>query len=146
VPSEDVGTEHDPNARLDSHFAAIEPLRTPEGAPNILLVMIDDAGYGASSTFGGPCQTPTLERLAANGLRHTKFHTTALCSPPMSVAVRAALIEAASRKAAAAVRKAAAAVRAEADELAADEPDRAKAMPVLRDIETLPSANVYAQT
>ncbi|MCP9272507.1 arylsulfatase [Mycolicibacterium sp. CAU 1645] len=73
----------DPN----SHFAPIEPLRPPADAPNILLVMIDDAGYGASSAFGGPCSTPTLERLAGNGLRYTKFHTTALCSP-----TRAALL------------------------------------------------------
>lgn len=65
----------------DSSFAPLMPLRPPAGAPNILVVLIDDAGYGASSAFGGPCQTPTLERLAANGLRYTKFHTTALCSP-----------------------------------------------------------------
>jgi len=70
-----------------SRFAPIEPLRPPEGAPNILLVMIDDAGYGAPSAFGGPCNTPTLERLAAKGLSYTKFHTTALCSP-----TRAALL------------------------------------------------------
>ncbi|WP_197507574.1 arylsulfatase [Mycobacterium sp. ACS4331] len=65
----------------DSRFAPLQPLRPPQGAPNVLLVLIDDAGYGASSAFGGPCNTPTLERLAANGLRYTKFHTTALCSP-----------------------------------------------------------------
>lgn len=53
----------DPNSR----FAPIEPLRPPDGAPNVLLVMIDDAGYGASSAFGGPCRTPTLERLAEKG-------------------------------------------------------------------------------
>ena len=71
----------------DSSFSPIEPLRPPEGAPNVLVVLIDDAGYGAPSAFGGPCQTPTLERLAENGLRYTKFHTTALCSP-----TRAALL------------------------------------------------------
>jgi arylsulfatase A-like enzyme len=59
----------------------------PKGAPNILLVLLDDVGYGASSTFGGPINTPTLERLAKNGLKYTNFHTTALCSP-----TRAALI------------------------------------------------------
>ena len=59
----------------------------PDGAPNILLVMIDDAGFGATSTFGGPCSTPTLDRLAKNGLRYNRFHTTALCSP-----TRAALL------------------------------------------------------
>jgi arylsulfatase len=59
----------------------------PDGAPNILLVMTDDVGFGASSPFGGPIDTPTLDRLAANGLRYTQFHTTALCSP-----TRAALL------------------------------------------------------
>lgn len=59
----------------------------PSGAPNILLIMTDDVGFGASSTFGGPIPTPTFDRLAANGLRYNQFHTTALCSP-----TRAALI------------------------------------------------------
>src|SRR5579871_6357724 len=71
----------------DSKFAPIEPLRPPEAAPNVLVVLIDDVGFGASSTFGGPCQSPTAERLAKNGLRYTRFHTTALCSP-----TRAALL------------------------------------------------------
>lgn len=62
-------------------YPAIEPIRPPEGAPNILLVLMDDAGFGSSSAFGGPCHTPTFERLAANGLRYTRFHTTAICSP-----------------------------------------------------------------
>jgi arylsulfatase len=53
----------------------------PKGAPNILLVMTDDVGFGASSPFGGPVPTPTFQRLADNGLRYTQFHTTALCSP-----------------------------------------------------------------
>ena len=51
------------------------------GAPNVLIVLIDDCGFGASSAFGGPCSTPTAERLAANGLKYNRFHTTALCSP-----------------------------------------------------------------
>jgi arylsulfatase A-like enzyme len=59
----------------------------PKGAPNVLLIMTDDVGFGASSTFGGPIQTPNFEQLAANGLRYNEFHTTALCSP-----TRAALI------------------------------------------------------
>jgi len=71
----------------DSKFAPIEPLRPPDGAPNVLIVLIDDVGFGASSTFGGPCASPTAERLATNGLRYTRFHTTALCSP-----TRAALL------------------------------------------------------
>ncbi|OPZ31313.1 MAG: Arylsulfatase [Lentisphaerae bacterium ADurb.BinA184] len=65
----------------DASFPPIESLRPPKGAPNVLIVLIDDAGFGSSSAFGGPCQTPTFERLAANGLRYSRFHTTALCSP-----------------------------------------------------------------
>jgi len=65
------------------------PPRTvpPKGAPNILLIMTDDVGFGAPSTFGGVIPTPALDRIAANGLRYTNFHSTALCSP-----TRAALI------------------------------------------------------
>jgi len=62
-------------------FPPIEALRPPAGAPNVLIVMLDDAGFGSSSTFGGPCNTPTADRLAANGLKYNRFHTTALCSP-----------------------------------------------------------------
>jgi arylsulfatase len=58
-----------------------QPVRAPQGAPNVLLVLIDDAGFGNPSTFGGPCQTPTLTRLASSGLRYNRFHVTALCSP-----------------------------------------------------------------
>ncbi len=61
--------------------------KAPEGAPNILLILTDDVGFGATSTFGGPIQTPTFDRLAATGLRYNNFHTTALCSP-----TRAALL------------------------------------------------------
>jgi arylsulfatase A-like enzyme len=56
----------------------------PKGAPNILLILTDDVGFGATTTFGGPIPTPTFDRLAANGLRYTAFHTTALCSPTRS--------------------------------------------------------------
>jgi len=77
---EDAG---DPAAK----FPPIEPLRPPVGAPNVLVVLIDDAGFGASSAFGGPCRTPTAERMAGDGLKFTRFHTTALCSP-----TRAALL------------------------------------------------------
>jgi arylsulfatase A-like enzyme len=59
----------------------------PKGAPNVLLIMTDDVGFGASSTFGGPIPTPTFDALAAHGLRYNEFHTTALCSP-----TRAALL------------------------------------------------------
>lgn len=65
----------------DAKYPPITPLRPPAGAPNILLVLLDDAGFGSSSAFGGPCRTPTFERLAAAGLRYTRFHTTAMCSP-----------------------------------------------------------------
>ena len=65
----------------DTSFPPIEPLRPPAGAPNVLVVLIDDVGFAASSAFGGPCNTPTAERLAANGLKYNRFHTTALCSP-----------------------------------------------------------------
>ena len=68
----------------DTSFPPIEPLRPPDGAPNVLIVLIDDVGFGASSAFGGPCNTPIAERLAANGLKFNRFHTTALCSPTRS--------------------------------------------------------------
>jgi len=65
----------------ETKFPPIRDLRPPTGAPNVLLVLIDDAGFGSSSAFGGPCQTPNAEKLAANGLKFNRFHTTALCSP-----------------------------------------------------------------
>jgi arylsulfatase A-like enzyme len=68
-------------------YPPIEPLRPPEGAPNVLVVLLDDVGFGASSAFGGPCETPNFEKLANGGLRYNRFHTTALCAP-----TRAALL------------------------------------------------------
>ena len=65
----------------ETKFPPIQDIRPPAGAPNVLIVLIDDAGFGSSSAFGGPCRTPTFEKLAANGLRYNRFHTTALCSP-----------------------------------------------------------------
>jgi arylsulfatase len=62
-------------------YPPIEPLLPPAGAPNVLIVLLDDVGFGASSAFGGPCRTPTAERLAAGGLAYNRFHTTALCAP-----------------------------------------------------------------
>ena len=62
-------------------------MKAPAGAPNVLIVLIDDMGFGQSSAFGGPIHMPTAERLASNGLRYNQFHTTALCSP-----TRAALL------------------------------------------------------
>jgi arylsulfatase len=64
-----------------------QPVQAPTGAPNVVLILIDDAGFGQFSTFGGGVPSPTMDRLAAEGLRFNRFHTTALCSP-----TRAALI------------------------------------------------------
>jgi hypothetical protein len=55
-------------------FPPIQPLRPPTGAPNVLIILLDDVGFGASSAFGGPCHTPTAERLATQGLKYTRFH------------------------------------------------------------------------
>ena len=61
----------------DTQFPPIEQLRPPKGAPNILVILIDDVGFAASTAFGGPVNTPVAERLAADGLKYTRFHTTA---------------------------------------------------------------------
>jgi arylsulfatase len=71
----------------DTSFPPIEQLRPPAEAPNVLVVLLDDVGFASSSAFGGPCATPVAEALAAEGLKYTRFHTTALCSP-----TRAALL------------------------------------------------------
>ena len=68
-------------------FTPHTPIRPPKGAPNVLLVLLDDMGFGASSAFGGPIAMPAAERLSAGGLRYTRFHTTGVCSP-----TRAALL------------------------------------------------------
>ena len=65
----------------ETKYPPITQLRPPAGAPNVLLILIDDAGFGSSSAFGGPCSTPNFEHLAAEGLKYNRFHTTALCSP-----------------------------------------------------------------
>ncbi|WP_437308534.1 arylsulfatase [Sorangium sp. So ce388] len=70
-----------------SHFPPIEPIRPPSKAPNVLLILLDDVGFGAAEPFGGVIRTPTAKRLAEGGLKFTRFHTTALCSP-----TRAALL------------------------------------------------------
>src|SRR5438270_9813311 len=62
-------------------------VKPPEGAPNVLVVLIDDAGFGNPSTFGGPIDTPNYDRIADEGLRYNRFHVTAMCSP-----TRAALL------------------------------------------------------
>src|SRR6476661_10264003 len=71
----------------DSKPGTIALSKAPAGAPNVLIVLIDDAGFGQWGTFGGQVPTPNLDRLAKMGLRYTRFHTTALCSP-----TRAALL------------------------------------------------------
>ncbi len=73
-----------PITEIDARKAKAPPrfqVKAPAKAPNVVIVLIDDMGFGHASTFGGPCQTPTLERLAASGLKYNRFHTTALCSP-----------------------------------------------------------------
>ncbi len=79
---------HEPPAQaireLDARNATAPPrfeVKAPQGAPNVVIVLIDDIGFGASSSFGGPISMPTLEKMAGNGLRYNRFHTTALCSP-----------------------------------------------------------------
>lgn len=75
---------------LDARKAKAPPqfqVKPPQGAPNVLIILIDDMGFGQSSAFGGPVQMPTVDRLAKGGLKYNKFHTTALCSP-----TRAALL------------------------------------------------------
>jgi arylsulfatase len=76
-------------ARLidDSTAVPLAGPSAPEGAPNVLVVLLDDVGFGTCSTFGGPVPTPGVDRIAAAGLRYNRFHTTALCSP-----TRAALL------------------------------------------------------
>jgi arylsulfatase A-like enzyme len=59
----------------------VAPLAPPDGAPNVLLILTDDAGFGNPGTFGGPIATPSLDRLAAGGLKYNRFHVTAMCSP-----------------------------------------------------------------
>src|SRR5689334_16877439 len=69
---------------LDARDAKAPPrfeVKAPPGAPNVVIVLIDDIGFGHSSAFGGPIRMPTLDRMAQAGLRYNRFHTTSLCSP-----------------------------------------------------------------
>ncbi len=73
-----------PIAEIDARKAKAPPrfeVKAPKGAPNVVIVLIDDMGFGQSSAFGGPIHMPTCEKLAKNGLKYNRFHTTALCSP-----------------------------------------------------------------
>jgi arylsulfatase len=79
-----VPPKYEPITELDARKAKAPPpfeVKAPEGAPNVVIVLIDDIGFGATETFGGVIETPTLSRLAEEGLRFNQFHTTALCSP-----------------------------------------------------------------
>lgn len=76
--------EVEPIPEIDARKATPPPrfeVKAPKNSPNVVIVLIDDMGFGVSETFGGPCNMPTLERLAGNGLKYSGFHTTALCSP-----------------------------------------------------------------
>ena len=76
-----------PTLQESTHQRRVEPNRLPEGAPNILIILLDDVGFGLPDTFGGEIHTPTLTRLAQDGISYSAFHTTSICSP-----TRAALL------------------------------------------------------
>ena len=79
-----VEPEYPAIAELDARNAKAPPrfeVKAPKGAPNVVIVLIDDIGFGQSSAFGGPARMPTLDKLAADGVRYNNFHTTSLCSP-----------------------------------------------------------------
>ena len=86
IPTPQTPPVREMDARKATKPAPFE-VTAPEGAPNVVVVLIDDIGFGATAPFGGAIETPTFERLAQNGLRFNRFHTTALCSP-----TRAALL------------------------------------------------------
>jgi len=73
----------------DSQQDFPQPISAPKGAPNVVLILLDDLSFGQPGTFGGPIPTPNLDKLATQGLRYNRFHTTAICSP-----TRAALLTA----------------------------------------------------
>src|SRR5260370_29352231 len=76
--------QYPPITELDARNAKAPPrfeIKAPAAAPNVVIVLLDDIGFGHSGAFGGPCNMPTLDRLAANGLKYNTFHTCALCSP-----------------------------------------------------------------
>ena len=76
-----------PRLQDSIHKRRIEPDRLPKDAPNVLIILIDDAGFGVPDTFGGFAHTPTLTRLSNEGISYNRFHTTSICSP-----TRAALL------------------------------------------------------
>ncbi|QDU98815.1 sulfatase-like hydrolase/transferase [Lignipirellula cremea] len=86
-PSTPSASVAKPRLQDSTHKRRVEPSRLPADAPNILIVLIDDVGFGVPDTFGGFAHTPTLSRLAKEGISYNRFHTTAICSP-----TRAALL------------------------------------------------------
>lgn len=84
LPISDQPVEVDPPVDvrdLPAPYPVRQRVSPPKGAPNVLVVLVDDMGFGASSAYGGPCRMPTADRLAAQGLSYTRFHTTAICAP-----------------------------------------------------------------
>jgi arylsulfatase A-like enzyme len=65
-------------------WSPFEPPKSPDGAPNVVYIVLDDVGFSAMSCYGGPIETPNIDRIAAAGVRYTQWHTTALCSPTRS--------------------------------------------------------------
>jgi hypothetical protein len=65
-------------------WSPFEPPKAPSGAPNVVYIVLDDVGFSAMSCYGGPIETPNIDRIAAEGVRYTQWHTTALCSPTRS--------------------------------------------------------------
>ena len=83
--------KHAPFTELDARNAKAPPrfeVKAPAGAPNVLVVLVDDMGFGMPSAFGGPLHMPAADRLASQGLRYNQFHTTAVCSPTRTAAFR----------------------------------------------------------
>ena len=78
------------NAKAPKRF----DVKAPKGAPNVVVILIDDIGFGASNHFGGPIDMPVLDKLGKNGLSYNRFHTTALCSPTRVAILRATIITA----------------------------------------------------
>ena len=86
-PPAPTASKAGPTLQESIHKRRVEPDRLPKGAPNVLIVLIDDAGFGVPDTFGGFAHTPTLSRLRDEGISYNRFHTTSICSP-----TRAALL------------------------------------------------------
>ena len=80
----------------DARPGTARPIQAPQGAPNVFLMMSDDVGFAMSSAFGGPVPTPNFEKLAAQGQRYNRFHTTAICSPSSFESI-ASVVNSASR-------------------------------------------------